>query len=923
MSYRHIAEIVCGYLLTGAATGMTAEAQSCVFHEAQLDNGLKVLTIEDSRAPVVSVQVWYHVGSKDEDPHRQGFAHMFEHMMFRGTDRIGPQDYFKYLQRYGAQVNGYTKFDVTVYFETLPASQLDLALWLEAERMANLKINADYFSAEREVVKEEYRMGYLNRPYGKLGKTLFEASFKVHPYRWTPLGDMDHLNAATVEELVSFWQTYYVPNNATLVVVGDVRHEDLLARAERYFGKVARRPDPPKVDVIEPPVTEPRRVEMTDRAPSPLLLIAYPAPSARDPHALAMDILTRVLSEGQSSRLYRQLVQERQWAVKTFARFYKMEQAGLFIISTTLRPEVDIDEVEQAVLNAVQSLLAKGIRPEEMAKARNQVLAEYVREGETVQGRARQLGYAAVVLGDANRVHEDLTRARTLTADDVLDVAKRVLNEQSRITVVVRPDEQPPELEEVADKSEDASEEITDLAPPKEMPMGTSPEPVDLPFPSLRQLPNGLHIAVFPDSATPAVTITLNFSVGAKDDPPDQAGVADVMANTLRRGTAKWTGQELAERIDAKAISLSQQVNHDALTLGMWSLSEHVALAAETLAEIVRAPTFPQREVAGYVARAAARAAIDEETPSIIASRAHDQALFGQHFRARPASGTSASLKTITREAVKAYHDRLIKPDVATLIFAGDITAEKAFKIATERFGDWQGTAQPSVAKGPPAPTPTRILLIDRPGAVQSELRIGQRVDLNRTQRDYAAGRLLSQVFGESFSGRLNQALRIKKGLTYGARGYYDVDVDTAALTIRTFTRNDKVVEAIQAALAEVKRLSGSDITESELATARDAIIGGFQMGLETPAQMAKRYWDLMVWGLPETWYTSYLQSIRQVTDPEALHEVARRTIHPEAFTIVVVGDAEKIGADLQAIAPVERIPAVGPDNSIRPYPID
>jgi zinc protease len=355
---------------------------------------------------------------------------------------------------------------------------------------------------------------------------------------------------------------------------------------------------------------------------------------------------------------------------------------------------------------------------------------------------------------------------------------------------------------------------------------------------------------------------------------------------------------------------LSQQVDHDALNLGMWSLSNHVALAAETLAEIVRAPTFPQREVAGYVARAAGQAGIDEATPRLIADRALDRALFGQHFRARPASGTSVSLKTITREAIKAYYDRLIKPDVATLVFAGDITAEKAFEIATKHFGDWQGTSEPSVAKAPPAPMPTRIVLIDRPGSVQNEIRIGQRVDLNRTQRDYPAGRLLSQIFGEYFGARLTQELRIKKGLTYRAMGSYDVNVDTAALTISTFTRNDKVVEAIQTAMAEVKRLIGDDITDSELTMAQDALIGGFQMGLETPAQVAERYWDLVLRGLPETWYSSYLRSIREVTDPQALHDVARRTINPETFTIVVVGDAEKIEADLRSIAPVERIQA-------------
>src|SRR6476646_4388513 len=216
-------------LATGVIPSMAANPQSWQFFEDKLDNGLRILTMEDHRTPLVNVQVWYHVGSKDEDPKRQGFAHMFEHMMFRGTDRIGPQDHFKFLQRYGARVNGYTSFDQTVYWETLPSSQLDRALWLEAERLAHLKINEDYFAAEREVVKEERRMRYLNKPYGKLYATLFSSAYKTHPYRWTPIGNMPMLDASTAEELRAFFNKYYIPNNATLVVVGDVTHDQVLA----------------------------------------------------------------------------------------------------------------------------------------------------------------------------------------------------------------------------------------------------------------------------------------------------------------------------------------------------------------------------------------------------------------------------------------------------------------------------------------------------------------------------------------------------------------------------------------------------------------------------------------------------------------------------------------------------------------------
>ncbi|HRU95161.1 MAG TPA: insulinase family protein, partial [Anaerolineae bacterium] len=635
---------------------------------------MRVLTLEDHRSPLVCVQVWFHVGSKDEDPQRQGFAHMFEHMMFRGTDRIGPQDHFRYLNRFGARVNGYTSFDETVYWEVLPASQLDLALWLEAERMGRLKINEEYFAAERNVVKEERRMRYLNRPYGRLYETLFDAAFKVHPYRWTPIGNIPHLNAATAEELQAFFEKFYVPNNATLVVVGDVQHDDVMAKATRFFGTISRRPDPVRVGVVEPPVTEPRRVEIADRAPSPRVVIAYHTPGARDPDSLALEVLSKILSSGQSSRLFRQLVQERQIAVSVFGSAYTLEQAGLFALSAILKPEVSIEEGEQALLEEIRRLLEQGIEPAELEKARNQTLAEYVQRGETVQGRADLLGYAAVILGDPERVNTDLERTRALSAEQVMAVARRVFGEQGRVTVVIRPDPNPP-----ADDEEDtkAPEEkpIPDLPPPPEMPQGDSPRPVKLASPVMRQLENGLRVAVFSDHSVPAVTVALNVLVGAASDPPEAAGLAYVTANTLRRGTARHSGDELAEIIDSHGMTLSESVDHYESGIRMWTLSEHVQLACRTLAEIVREPSFPQREVKNFVERAVARERIEEENPATIAGRTLDEAIFGDNPLARPEGGTSTSLKGITRDQVTAFHRQCYAPNVATLVFAGDVTA--------------------------------------------------------------------------------------------------------------------------------------------------------------------------------------------------------------------------------------------------------
>ncbi len=879
------------------------------YQEGRLDNGLRVLTLEDHRSPLVSVQVWFHVGSKDEDPQRQGFAHMFEHMMFRGTDRIGPQDHFRYLNRFGARVNGYTSFDETVYWEVVPASQLDLALWLEAERMGRLKINDEYFAAERNVVKEERRMRYLNRPYGRLYETLFDAAFKVHPYRWTPIGNIPHLNAATVEELQAFFEKFYVPNNATLVVVGDVHHDEVMAKAKQFFGPIPRRPDPPRVGVVEPAVTEPRRMEIADRAPSPRVVISYHTPGAREPDSLALEVLSRILSAGQSSRLYRRLVQGREIAVSVFGAAYTLEQAGLFTLSAILKPQVSIEAGEQALLEEIRRLLDKGIEPAELEKARNQALAEYVQRGETVQGRADLLGYAAVILADPERVNTDLERTRALTAEQVMAVARRVFGEQGRITVVIRPDPNPP-----ADEEEDtkAPEEkpIPDLPPPDDMPQGRSPQPTQLASPFVHKLDNGLQVAVFTERSSPSVTVALNMLVGAASDPPEAAGLAHVTANTLRRGTARRSGDELAEIIDSHGMTLSESVEHHESGMRVWTLSEHIGLACRTLAEMVREPSFPQREVDNFVERAVAREKIEDQNPATVAGRVIDRALFGDHPLSRPAGGTSTSLKGITREQVADFHKKFFAPNVATLVFAGDITAERAVALAQECFGDWRGEVSLSTPPAPPPREKSKVLLVDRPAASQSEIRIGQVVPVSRRDPDYAAVRLLSMVFGESFSARLGRVLRIEKGLTYGVRGYYDVENDTASFRINTFTRTDKTAEAIEAALAEMNKLFTADVSTEELALARDQLIGGFQVGLETPSQVASRWWDLKVWGLPDGWYDGYQAAIIGVNDPAAVRQAAVRTIDPHKLTIVVVGNGDGVRKDLSRIGPVESAPA-------------
>lgn len=876
------------------------------FRDDRLENGLRVLTLEDHHVPIVSVQVWYHVGSKDENPARQGFAHMFEHMMFRGSDRIGPQDHFKYLQQYGAQVNGYTSFDQTVYWETLPAAQLDVALWLEAERMGRLRIDEEYFAAEREVVKEELRMRVLNRPYGSLRETLHASAFEVHPYRWTPIGRLDHLNEATADELRAFFKTFYVPNNATLVVVGDLRHEEVLAKARRYLGFIPRAAEPPRVTAVELPMTVAKRVEVTDKAPAPLVACVYHTPPAADRDSICAELLAGILGSGQSCRLYRHLVQAREIAVSSSAYNHAMEQAGLLVVSATLKPGVAVEDGEKAIREEIKLLLDEGILPSELEKARNQALAGYIRSGETVQGRASQLGYAAVILGDANRVNTDLDRLKTVTAEEVMGMARRVLRDNNCLTLLVRPEDKKVADQEVADRSGDAKEPLLGWPRPKDMPEGQAPQPVDIPLPLMDRLDNGLEIMVVRDPSTPAVTVSFNALVGAREDPADMAGLAHVTLNTLRRGTDKRSGDQLAELLDFHAISLSEHTDYEDISLGLWTLTEHLDLAVETLAEIVRAPSFPDREVAGFVARSAARRAIEEKDPSSVADRAAARQVFGDYFLARPIEGTTASLRAIDRAAVRGFHDRCFAPNVSALVFSGDITLERAVALARQWFGDWQGQAHRQTPSRPPqAASGTRIVVVDQPDAAQAEIRVGQIVPLSRQDRDYPAARLVSQVFGSSFGSRLNRVLRIEQGLTYGARGNFDNKAEAARLSITTFTRTDRVADAVKLILAEVQKLGRpGDITREELDQARDTLVGSFQVELETPARIAAMHWNLRVWGMPPFWYRDYLARLATITDPAELTAAAARVVEPSRLVIVVVGRGNELVPALSEIAP-------------------
>jgi zinc protease len=405
-----------------------------------LENGLQVVLAQDPSRPVVNVQVWYRVGSKDERKGRTGFAHLFEHMMFRGSANVGPEEHMRYVREAGGSVNAYTNFDRTVYWETVPSNHLDRMLWLEADRMASLVVNEENFKKEREVVKEERRLRFENPPYGMLGEWVLDATFQSYPYKYLPIGSMDDLNAATVADVKAFFDTYYVPDNATLVVVGDVDPKVALEQARKHFGRIPRSKGVPRVKAEEPAQKEVRLLTKTDpKAPLPAVASAFKLPTRGHADSYALQIAFDILSSGESSRMYRKLVYEEQSAVAAQAQLLLLEGPSIGFLFGVANQGKDVKDVARSIRTVVDGLAAAPPSTQELEKVRNTIVSRLVTGRQTMQEKADSVGEAASLLGDPERYNTELAKYQAVTPADVQRVIKRYLAEPVETRLFIQP----------------------------------------------------------------------------------------------------------------------------------------------------------------------------------------------------------------------------------------------------------------------------------------------------------------------------------------------------------------------------------------------------------------------------------------------------------------------------------------------------
>ncbi len=438
---RFWASFIAALLLVAEPGAGLVKLPHTAIHSLVLPNGLRAYLVEDHQAPVADVQVWYHVGSKDETPGKTGFAHLFEHLMFDGTRNLAPEEFSNYVVRSGGVDNAYTTEDATVFWETVPSTQLPVVLWLEADRMRNLEITPQVFNNEREVVKEERRMRFDNPPYGTVVETLYQNAFTVHPYKHMTIGSMADLDRASVDEVRAFYNTYYIPNNATLVIVGDIDVAQAEDWVRQYFGPLSAGPPPERNIPPEPPQTAERLVKVNLNVSLPAFVEGFHMPADGTPDAYPLRLASKILSDGESSRIYRRLVYDKEIALEAQSSGNFTEDPNLFFVFAILNPGHTPAEGEREVAAELARLKDQPVSPEELQKAKNQILRDFVLSRQTAQSRAEELGYAAVILKDPELVNTEVARFLAVTPEDIQRVARKYFTPENLTLLEVYPQE--------------------------------------------------------------------------------------------------------------------------------------------------------------------------------------------------------------------------------------------------------------------------------------------------------------------------------------------------------------------------------------------------------------------------------------------------------------------------------------------------
>ncbi|AWL13284.1 putative zinc protease [Saliniradius amylolyticus] len=890
--------VALGLLMAmSSASAFEVDKVAIDYHKFTLDNGLTVVVHEDHKAPIVAVSVWYHVGSKNEQPGKTGFAHLFEHLMFNGSENYDGE-YFKPFNEIGATaMNGTTWFDRTNYFQNVPSTALDLALWMESDRMGHLlgAVTQEKLDNQRGVVQNEKRQGD-NRPYGKVEYRVLEGLLpEGHPYRWSTIGSMEDLNNASLDDVHSWFKRFYGAANTVLVLAGDVTLEQAKQKAQQYFGDIPAGPPLHKLQAWVPEKTTNTYEMMHDDVPQQRLYRNWAVPGRTTEEAALLTLAAEILGSGKNSRLYQALVLKRQLATDVSVTLQPHELMSFFEVTVTLAPGADKTEAMQVVDATLARFLERGPQKEELKRTKSRIYASQVRALEEVggfSGKAATLAKGELYADDPGFYLKQLDWYNKASAQKVQAAAQLWLS-KGYYQLDVQPFPSYTAAESGADRSQ--------------LPQVTQMPELDFPEVESFVLDNGIKVNLAERTSIPEVDIALTFDAGyAADSTGHKLGTSSFTMDMLNEGTEELDVLELEAELDMLGARLSAGSNLDRSSVFLGALTDKLDASVALMADVVREPRFSEQDLKRIQRQRLARIEQEKSRPVQRALRTLPPLMYGsEHAYGIPftGSGTRESVQSMTTDDLKQFHQTWLRPSKGEFFVVGDVNKARLQAVLNEHFGDWQEPDRPLVQKNiaqVPKPEQPTIYLVDKPGAPQSLILAGH-LTPSSGDSDNLLLDTTNDIFGGQFTARLNMNLREDKGWAYGAYSFFIDAQGQKPWLIYAPVQTDKTLESVQEILNELSQFKGEQpASQEELQEVVNSNTRSLPGKFETASAVLGAFLDSERFDRPLD-YPETLKTQYQAMTTQDIQEKARQAFSADALTWVVVGDLEQIREPIEA----------------------
>jgi len=877
-------------LILSTQASLLEDLPEIEYESFQLDNGLTVIVHEDHKVPMVAVNVWYHVGSKNEKIGKTGFAHLFEHLMFNGTENYN-NEYFEPFEKIGStDQNGTTNSDRTNYFENVPTNALDLALWMESDRMGHLLgvVDQEKLDEQRGVVQNEKRQGE-NQPYGKAFTRIAEAAFpEGHPYSWSVIGSMEDLDAASLEDVQDWFKTYYGPNNAVLALAGDIDLETAKEKVQKFFGDIPAGPPLVKPEQWIAKRAEEKRDVMYDNVPQARIYKIWNVPGRDTEAAAHFDLASSVLVGGKNSPLYKDLVYEKQIATDVSAFYYDREIAGMFFIIADVVAGVEPAEVEKAMDNVMANFIKRGPNAKLLKAEKTKALASFIRGIQRIGGfggKSDLLATCQTYTGNPGCYRKAAEYLDAASSSNMKATFSEWVDDSAYVLTILPSDQYG----------------VNDAAVDRTTGVPYPTEKVSFKFPTLQTaiLSNGAKVVLAQREDVPLVEMNFLFSFGYAQENNDELGYTNFMMGMLNEGTKKYSSLEFDEVLDSLGSNLGFGSGLDSSVVSVSSLKANLSDTLDLAKEALVNPTFPQNEIDRIKKQTLASIVQEENRPASIAYRNIGKLLYGEdHPYGKPltGSGVSATISSITREDIISVHARAVNPSNLTFAVAGDIDLDSLVDMLENKFGDWNSDSNDTLKSLSKVALPDsrNIYLIDKPNAQQSYIVAGQLLPPSATDEENKLG-YMNYAIGGSFTARLNMNLREDKSWSYGVRTRLGDAKGQRAMLVTAPVQTDKTSESMTEIVNEYAAyLSTAPITENELAKGKASKTLRLPGQFETLGALKSGVSEIVKYNRD----LDYLNQLPQLLDEPSLmdvQEMAQTYIKPDQWTWLIVGDLDKI----------------------------